>query len=102
MAPLAHLPGARVLEIGAGAGASLSFYPALDPPLTVVLTEPNPTLRADLEQATRNQSLSHARWEVKNWALDATFNSELLGDGFDVVVSQHVLCSVADLRASVE
>ncbi len=84
---LAALPaiGARVLEIGAGTGANLAFYPALE---RLVLSDADPHMLARLG---RRPELGRAE-VVRASAGDLPFD-----DGaFDAVVSTLVLCSVPD------
>ncbi|MBX3259730.1 MAG: class I SAM-dependent methyltransferase [Labilithrix sp.] len=89
---LASLPasGARVLEIGAGTGANLAFYPRTLERL--VLTDADPHMLARLR---RRPELGRA--EVARAGAD-----ELPFDdaSFDAVVSTLVLCSVPDQAAT--
>lgn len=79
----------RALEIGAGTGANWPYYPeALS---EIVLSEPDPDMRARLEGKVG------ARAVVTDWPAEA------LGapDGsFDVVISTLVCCSVRDPLAA--
>ncbi len=78
-----------VLEVGAGTGANVAHYPSGLESLT--LTEPDPHMRARLEQ--RAEGL-----EVR----DAAVERLPFSDGsFDTVVCTLVLCSVTDLDRSV-
>ena len=82
----------RVLEIGAGTGLNLAWYPG---GVTVVACEPDPALRGRLEER----------------AADAAATVEVVAGGvpglpfedasFDTVVCTLVLCTVADLPGSV-
>ena len=82
----------RVLEIGAGPGLSLPFY--TDGVVSVDATEPDPYMlrraRRRLRLSSRPIQLVQARAEHLPYR-DATF---------DVVVSTLVLCTVADLAAT--
>ena len=78
----------RVLEIGAGTGLNLEHYPqGVD---ALVLTEPEPAMRARLERRVagsgRDATVVAARAEALPFADGA----------FDTVVSTLVLCTVAD------
>lgn len=91
----ALLAGARgrVLELGAGTGLNLAHYPAgLE---QLVLSEPDPAMRARLERrvarAGREAAIVTARAEALPFADGA----------FDTVVSTLVLCTVEDPRAAV-
>lgn len=82
----------RVLEIGAGTGANLSYYGGEVSEL--VLTEPHPRMRRRLEDALRGTSLRATLSDARADALpfeDARF---------DTVVSTLVLCSVESLERS--
>jgi len=77
----------RVLEIGAGTGASLKHYP---PGVDLTLLEPVPEMRARLERRVAEHTI------VVGHAEALPFDDS----SFDVVVSCLVLCSVVDLSAS--
>jgi SAM-dependent methyltransferase len=76
----------RVLEVGAGTGLNLPFY---GPGADVVLTEPDPAMRA--RAARRGATVVDARAEALPFA-DGTF---------DAVVCTLVLCTVDDPAAAV-
>jgi SAM-dependent methyltransferase len=83
----------RVLEVGAGTGLNLARYPAeLD---ELVLSEPEPAMRARLERrlarSRREATVVAARAEVLPFPDGA----------FDTVVSTMVLCTVDDAPAAV-
>jgi len=80
----------RVLEVGAGTGLNIPFYP---PALTrLVLSEPDPHMRLKLSEKVRARHPD--RWEV----LDASLEGLPFPDGaFDAVVGTLVLCSVPRL-----
>lgn len=82
---LAPLRG-HVLEIGAGTGANIPYYPTdLD---ELIVTEPDKHMRARLEQ-TASRSIKPPR------IVDASADSLPFADAsFDVVVSTLVLCTV--------
>lgn len=85
----------RVLEIGAGTGANLPYYPAAGGLVErLVLTEYDPHMRTRLEVRAKTAGL---RAEVREAsALDLPFPDA----SFDVVVSTLVLCTVPDPRAA--
>jgi ubiquinone/menaquinone biosynthesis C-methylase UbiE len=85
---LADVTG-RVLEIGAGTGANLAYYPATVSSLT--LSEPDEFMRKQLltkVQQTSCQSISVVAGSAEEIAADA--------GSFDVVVATLVCCSVHD------
>lgn len=85
LAPL----GGSVLEIGAGTGANVPFYPrAVE---RVTLSEPDRAMRWQLERRLARSPLA-ARASVLPAAVD-----ELTGT-FDAVVATLVLCTVPDLE----
>jgi ubiquinone/menaquinone biosynthesis C-methylase UbiE len=86
-----------VLELGAGTGANLAFYP---PAVTnVTLVEPDPHMRRKLEMA-RRRAPSPERFEVVPGDAGALGFNEA---SFDTVVSTLVLCTVpAPRRALAE
>jgi ubiquinone/menaquinone biosynthesis C-methylase UbiE len=84
----------RVLELGAGSGLNLAHYPAEVSEL--VLTEPEPAMRARLERRV-------ARSERDATVVEAAAEALPFSDGtFDVVVSTMVLCTVHDPIAAVQ
>jgi len=91
----ALLAGARgrVREIGAGTGSNLAPYPAgLD---ALVLTEPDPGMRARLHRRVE-------RGGIRAAVVDAGAEALPFPDGeFDTVVSTLVLCTVPDADAAV-
>lgn len=82
-----------VLEIGAGTGATIDFYPATVTRL--VLSEPDPHMRKRLEQQVEQRGQDH---------IDVIAGSaeriEAADESFDFAVSTLVCCSVDDLHAS--
>jgi SAM-dependent methyltransferase len=82
----------RVLELGAGTGLNLAHYPAgLD---ALVLSEPEPAMRARLERRV-------ARSDRPATVAAAGAESLPFDDGaFDTVVATLVFCSVGDVAAS--
>lgn len=90
---LADLRG-DVLEIGAGTGRNLRWYPATVTGL--VMTEPDPFMRARLAA-----KVTDARGPDVVTVLDHPAERLRFDDGsFDAVVSTLVLCSVADPAAT--
>lgn len=83
----------RVLEIGAGTGANLPWYPAgVD---HVDLCEPDPHMRRRLERR-----LAAGHWAY-SWAVhDASADGPFPAAGYDTAVSTLVLCSVPDPAAA--
>jgi ubiquinone/menaquinone biosynthesis C-methylase UbiE len=83
----------RVLELGAGTGLNLAHYPAeLD---ELVLTEPEPAMRARLERRL-------ARSGREATIVAAPAEALPFADGaFDTVVSTLVLCTVRDPQAAI-
>jgi len=80
----------QVLEVGAGTGLNLPYYP---PTLArLVLSEPDPHMRRKLSQKT------HAQHRNQGEVLDASLEAlPLPADAFDAVVGTLVLCSVPRL-----
>ena len=87
-----HVHG-NVLEIGAGTGANILFYPKNGIELT--LSEPDKHMRTQLEAKVKNQGLDHmtisSHTIEENHRPDATF---------DCVVSTLVCCSVPNLASA--
>jgi ubiquinone/menaquinone biosynthesis C-methylase UbiE len=79
----------RVLEIGAGTGLNLPHYPGADSEL--VLAEPDPGMRARLARRAAGSA------RVVDASAEALPFPE---DSFDCVVSTMVLCTVADVDAT--
>jgi ubiquinone/menaquinone biosynthesis C-methylase UbiE len=85
----------RVLEVGAGTGVNLSYYPAAVERL--VLAEPDRHMRRRL--SARADASARRSAEV----IDAGAERLPFEDGaFDVVVSTLVLCSVKDVSAALD
>lgn len=83
---LAGLRG-DVLEVGAGTGVNLPFYP---PGLTrLVLSEPDRHMRRQLK--AKRQPTDAVPWELSDASLD---DLPFPADAFDAVVGTLVLCSV--------
>jgi len=85
--------GGDVLEVGAGTGASLPYYPKTIARL--VLAEPDRHMRRRLEMSLRGSAVPWA--EVSAASLSALPMSDA---SFDAVVGMLVLCSVPDLPAA--
>lgn len=84
----------RVLEIGAGTGINLQFYPSTIQRL--VMSEPDRHMRAKL--AARLNGMDIPPIELSDAAADALPFPD--GD-FDVVVCMLVLCSVPDINRAI-
>jgi len=79
--------GGDVLEVGAGTGLNLPFYP---PGLTrLVLSEPDRHMRRQLK--AKRQPMGAVPWELSDASLD---DLPFPADAFDAVVGTLVLCSV--------
>lgn len=79
----------RVLEVGAGTGANLQWYPAsVD---HIDLCEPNRHMRRRLERR-----LSSRSWPFSVAVHDVTAAGSFPGGGYDVIVATLVLCSVPE------
>ena len=86
----------KVLEIGAGTGASLDLYPK-NPALELFLSEPDENMRQQLEQKIRQKQLSNVTvLACPGEEIDSEDNF------FDVVFVSLVCCSVADVDASLK
>jgi ubiquinone/menaquinone biosynthesis C-methylase UbiE len=87
----------RVLEVGAGTGANLPFYP--DAAVWIILAEPDPRMRARLARRVREAGVGEPRVVVS----DADVERLPFEDGsFDAVVVTLVLCSVGDPARALE
>jgi ubiquinone/menaquinone biosynthesis C-methylase UbiE len=85
----------EVLEVGAGTGVNLPFYP---PALTrLVLTEPDVHMRRELAKKVRAASAD--RVEVTDASLE---DPQVPAASFDAVVGTLVLCSVPRLDRALE
>lgn len=86
----------KVLEIGAGTGASLELYPQ-SPELQISLAEPDKNMRAQLEEKIKSKNLSQITVlscpSEKISADDETF---------DYVFASLVCCSVNDVEAALK
>jgi ubiquinone/menaquinone biosynthesis C-methylase UbiE len=84
----------KVLEIGPGAGANLSYYPTY---IHWIGVEPNPFMHTYLYQEAELHGLKHIELhEGMAEKLPAEDSS------IDTVVSTYVLCSVTDLDATLQ
>jgi ubiquinone/menaquinone biosynthesis C-methylase UbiE len=82
----------EVLEIGAGTGANLEFYP--NSVTRLVLTEPDKHMRKLLQVNVSNRDLAEV------YVSGGTAEQIQAGDGsFDFVVTSLVCCSLASLEA---
>ena len=85
----------HVLEIGAGTGRNLEHYRELD---RLVLAEPDPHMRRRLAQKVAQTSVARAV-ELVSWSAE---HLEAESSSFDAVVCTLVLCSVRDVKQSLE
>ncbi len=83
-----------LLEIGAGTGLNLAYYP--DRTASLTLSEPDPYMRRKLKEKLAGQlrPVTLAPWVAEDIALPDS--------SFDTVVSTLVLCSVGCLRSSLQ
>ena len=84
--------GGDVLEIGAGTGANIFFYP--DTVNSLVLSEPDPHMRRQL-----NKKIRKSNFDITISAGTAE-NIEAESESYDYVVTSLVCCSVAKLETS--
>ncbi|MBC2717265.1 MAG: class I SAM-dependent methyltransferase [Desulfobacteraceae bacterium] len=82
----------HVLEIGAGTGANIEFYP--ESVIRLVLSEPDESMRRLLEVKIGNSALK----DVTVSSASAE-NIEANEESFDFVVASFVCCSVTNLEA---
>jgi ubiquinone/menaquinone biosynthesis C-methylase UbiE len=92
---LLHRAQGDLLEIGAGTGLNLQYYPLER--LRVWLSEPDRLMRRQLARKTAN--LPDGRIQLKPWPAETIAMPDA---SFDTIVSTLVLCSVDDLAASLE
>ena len=91
---LQHAVG-RVLEIGGGTGVNLQYYP--DGVAQVIVTEPDPGMKKQLDQKFRELGKSHFE-TVSAKAETLPFDDS----SFDTVVSTLVLCTVESPAKSLQ
>jgi len=82
-----------VLEVGAGTGASIEFYP--DSVSSLVLSEPDPHMRKQLSERVKR---SQGR-ENSNVRAGSAERIDAADESFDCVVTSLVCCSIGDLDA---
>lgn len=82
----------RVLEVGAGTGANLAWYPATVDALD--LCEPDPHMRRRLSRRVASQD-----WPFTVTVHDVAATGPFPAPAYDLVVSTLVLCTVADPQA---
>jgi len=83
----------EVLEVGAGTGASIQFYP--DSVSSLVFSEPDPHMRKQLSERVKR---SQGR-EISRVVDGSAERIEAEDESFDCVVTSLVCCSIADLEA---
>ena len=84
----------RVLEVGAGTGANLAWYPATVD--TLDLCEPDPHMRRRLARRVASRD-----WPFAVTMHDVAATGPFPAPAFDLVVATLVLCSVPDPQAAV-
>lgn len=89
---LAQADGA-LLEIGAGTGINLPYYP--DRVSQIVLSEPDAQMRKRLQH--KMSQLREDRFNITSWGAESI---EMPDASFDTIVSTLVLCSVPSLKVS--
>ena len=82
-----------LLEIGAGTGINLRYYP--QQATRILLCEPDPQMRQQLQIKTAHAA--QTRVEITGWQAEAI---DLPDDSIDTIVTTLVLCSVASLETS--
>ena len=92
-AELLEQVGGHVLEIGAGTGATIDFYPAKVRRL--VLSEPDPHMRKRLQVQVEQRGRDDI--DVVSGSAESI---EAADESFDFAVTTLVCCSVEDLHAS--
>lgn len=86
----------KVLEIGAGTGASLDLYPKR-PALEIFLSEPDGNMRGQLKEKVQRQTSSNVTvLSCPGEKIESEDNF------FDVVFVSLVCCSVTDVQASLK
>ncbi len=86
----------KVLEIGAGTGASLELYPTSEN-LELSLSEPDKNMRSQLEEKVQSRQLNHVK------VLSCPSESIAAEDEtFDFVFASLVCCSVNNVEASLK
>lgn len=86
----------KVLELGAGTGASLELYP-VSKSLEISLSEPDINMRYQLEEKIRSKQFNHMK------VLSCQSESITSADGtFDFVFVSLVCCSLNDVEASLK
>jgi len=83
----------RVLEVGAGTGANLEWYPAAV--AHVDLCEPDPHMRRRLERR-----LARGRWPFSVAVHAADAEGPFPAAGYDVIVATLLMCTVPDPAAA--
>jgi ubiquinone/menaquinone biosynthesis C-methylase UbiE len=90
---LGNLQG-KVLEIGPGAGANLSYYPK---EIHWIGIEPNPFMFTYLKEEAKRQGIKTVEFHQ-----GVAEQLPVEDNSIETVVSTHVLCSVRDLQASLQ
>ena len=83
----------NVLEIGAGTGANLEFYP--ETIASIVFSEPHKHMRVQLEKNIA--SCQHSNFSISSGSAE---NIDAQDSTYDFVVSSLVCCSVSSLKSA--
>ena len=94
---LANIQG-TVLEIGAGTGANLPYYP---PTAEILAIEPSAPMLRIAQSKLSDESAAAQVILLHSGIDDAELEKHFPAEGFDAVVCTLVLCTVPDLEAAI-